>query len=85
MKPSSQAVEQGRDVRLDCQAAGVSLSFQNWRFRAKPVTSGVVMANGSLLLTSVKNTADYEGTYVCETGHGDNKTKASAEITIYGR
>ena len=85
VKPSLTEVERGGNVRLDCLPVGIPLSTLNWKLNGKPVTSGDVMANGSLLLTSVENVNDNEGLYVCEIGKSSSRIKVSAKIVVYGR
>lgn len=85
VKPSSTAVERGRNMRLDCLAVGIPLSTLSWKLNGVPVSSANVMANGSLLVTSVQNTKNNEGLYVCEIGKSSNGIKASAMIVVYGR
>ena len=85
VKPSSMAVELGKNVRLDCLAVGVPLSLLHWKIDGKNVSSGVGMANGSLLLLSSRSTGKNGRSHICGFKMGGRRYEASAKIVVYGK
>ena len=74
-------VLQGKDARFDCQVDGRPFPTTSWSFKNTSIsTSHSMLANGSLLLYSVRNNDSYEGAYSC---FAENEAGRSEESTRY--
>lgn len=87
MKPRDTTVMEGNSVIFNCNATGIPTPEISWSYSGAgglPANSRQ-LSNGSLLVTDVKNTVDYEGTYSCNVSSRAGVGVAHANLTVWSK
>ncbi|XP_028394789.1 hemicentin-1-like [Dendronephthya gigantea] len=84
--PRNKTSLQDRNVRFDCEVDGRPFPQTSWLFKNQPVSTNrsTFLSNGSLLLYSVQNNAEYEGRYSCfAKNEAGSSEKSNAFLTVH--
>ncbi|XP_028410342.1 uncharacterized protein LOC114532921 [Dendronephthya gigantea] len=83
--PRNKTSLQDRNVRFDCEVDGRPFPQTSWLFKNQTVsTNHSTLSNGSLLLYSVQNNAEYEGSYSClAKNEAGSSKKSNAFLTVH--
>ena len=87
MKPRDTTVVEGKSVVFNCNATGIPTPGISWSYSGAgglPPNSRQ-LSNGSLLVTDVKNTVNYEGTYSCNVSSRAGASLADANLTVWSK
>ena len=87
LKPKDTTVMEGKSVIFNCNATGIPTPGISWSYSdagGLPPNSRQ-LSNGSLLVTDVRNTVDYEGTYSCNVSSRAGASIAHANLTVWSK
>lgn len=83
-QPVDQIIHEGDNVTFVCNATGVPTPAISWAYNDGPLPATSDARGGTLTVTAVKNTASYEGNYICIAVSRAGVSKTTAKLTVDG-